>query len=85
MVWGDVGAAGVTKKPPLSKRAKARLARMRRDPFGRLTLEIGRYLETVGWRALVIGNARVQHQAGERQYNYEFVVTFTGGKKKAKP
>lgn len=75
----------MTKKNPLSTREKARLARMRRDPFGRLTLEIGRYLETIGWRALVIGHARVQHQAGERDFNYEFVVKFTGGKKKAHP
>lgn len=70
---------------PLSKRAKARLTRIRRDPFGRLTQEIGRYLETVGWRAIVIGHARVQQQAGERQFNYEFVVKFTGGKKKDAP
>jgi hypothetical protein len=73
----------MTQKKPLSTRAKARLARVRRDPFGRLTLEIGRYLNTIGWQAVVIGGARIQQQAGERQYNYEFVVKFTGGKKNA--
>lgn len=71
----------MTKKKPRSKRAEA-VRYIRRDPFGRLTLEIARYLETVGWRAFVIGNARVQQQAGERKMNYEFVVKFTGGKKK---
>jgi hypothetical protein len=70
-------------KRPLSKRAKARLQKMRRDPFGRLSLEIGKYLETVGWTALVVGNPRIQQQAGEQKMNYEFVVKFTGGKKKA--
>lgn len=72
----------MTKKKPRSKREISRRAFIRRDPFGRLTQEINRYLETVGWRALVIGNARIQQQAGERKFNYEFVVRFTGGKKK---
>lgn len=75
------------KRTRLSKRATARLAEMRRDPFGRLSLEVGRYLETVGWRAVVIGPARVQSgvaplidsdDAGIGRY--EFVVRFTGGK-----
>lgn len=75
----------MTKKQPRSMRAQARLQRIRRDPFGRLTLEIGRYLDAVGWSALVIGRARVQQQPGARKLNYEFVVDFTSGKKKAKP
>lgn len=73
----------MTKKKPLSNRAKARLARIRRDPFGRLTLEIAKYLEHVGWSALVIGHARIQQQPLARKFNYEFVVDFTGGKKKS--
>lgn len=37
------------------------------------------YLSSVGWQALVIGNPRIQHQPGEdRNFNYEFVVRFTG-------
>lgn len=68
------------KKKPLSARAKARLARMRRDPFGRLTLEVGRYLETIGWRALVIGDARIQGFEQPGLGRYEFVVKFTGGR-----
>jgi hypothetical protein len=55
---------------------------MRRDPFGRLTQEINRYLNTVGWSAVVIGRARVQQQPGAREFTYEFVVDFTGGKTK---
>ena len=84
LVQSRLGAAGVKKKKPLSKRAKASLRYIRRDPFGRLTLEIGRYLDTVGWSAFVIGRARVQQQPGARMLNYEFVVDFTGRKKKAK-
>lgn len=68
---------------PLSKRTKARLAHIRRDPFGRLMLEINRYLETIGWSAVVMGGARVQQQPSAAKFNYEFVVDFTGGKKKA--
>jgi hypothetical protein len=70
----------VTKKP-LSKRAKARLARMRRDPFGRLCLEVGRYLETVGWRAVLIGKAQVRGFETKGVGRYEFVVEFSGGRK----
>lgn len=39
------------------------------------------YLSTVGWQALVIGSPRIQHHPGEdRNFNYEFVVRFTGKK-----
>lgn len=68
------------KKKPLSKRAKARLASIRRDPFGRLTLEINRYLGTVGWTALVIGGAQIRGFEKPRMGNYEFCVDFTGGR-----
>lgn len=34
-----------------------------------------------GWNVVVIGSPRVQHQPGECQYNFEFVVRFTGAKK----
>lgn len=51
-------------------------------PFDRLAVAIGAYLETIGWRAIVVGNPRVQQQPTEREFNYEFVVRFTGGKVK---
>ena len=51
-------------------------------PFDRLAVAVGAYLETIGWRAIVVGNPRVQQQPGDRELNYEFVVRFTGGKKK---
>jgi hypothetical protein len=54
----------------------------RRDPFGRLAAALGDYLESVGWSAVVVGRPRVQQQPGASTFNYEFVVSFTGGQKK---
>jgi hypothetical protein len=69
------------KKKPLSARAKARLAKIRRDPFGRLSSEVGRYLETVGWRALIIGSPQIRgFETKPVSRNLEFVVTFSGGR-----
>jgi hypothetical protein len=69
-------------KKSLSKRPKARLQRLQRDPFGRLALALGGYLESIGWRALVVGSPQVR--GGEpgvsRIGHFEFVVTFTGGR-----
>lgn len=60
--------------------AKARLVKMRRDPFGRLSLEIGRYLETVGWRALVVGSPSIYGFEKPGLGHYEFTVQFSGGR-----
>lgn len=49
--------------------------------FEHLAEAIGVYLDAVGWRVLVVGSPRVQHQPGEAEFNYEFVVRFTGGRK----
>ena len=70
-------------KKPLSKRAKARLAKIRRDPHGRIGLEVARYLKAHGWLVLVTGRASVR---GESQTNgkmgrYEFMLEFSGFKK----
>ena len=73
------------KKKPLSKRAKLRLARMRREPIGRLYLEIGRYLETVGWRAVVMGGAQVRGFSDTGFGKFEFVVQFSGGRMQSAP
>lgn len=50
--------------------------------FTRLTSALSEYLEAIGWSALVVGRPRVQQQPHAREFNYEFVVDFTGGKKK---
>lgn len=52
--------------------------------FFTLANAIGAYLDTVGWRALVIGNAEIRgvDRGPEiRVGRFEFVVKFTGGKK----
>lgn len=39
------------------------------------------YLSTIGWQALVVSSPRIQHRPGEdKNFNYEFVVRFTGKK-----
>lgn len=75
----------MAKQKPLSKRAKARLARMRRDPFGRLTLEIQRYLKTVRWEAVVMGTPKISGFEKPGVGNYEFSVSFTGWRLEPKP
>lgn len=70
-------------KSQTSHRAIQRERRMRRDPFGRLCLEINRYLKTVGWNAVIMGNPQVRGDATNRIGNYEFAVRFTGGKLKS--
>jgi hypothetical protein len=46
--------------------------------FDRMAKEVGKFLQTIGWKALVIGIPRVQQQPGELKYNFEFVMRFTG-------
>lgn len=75
------------EQKPLSKRAKARLAKMRRDPHGRVALEVARYLETAGWRVIVSGKTSIRGVEKPRLGHYEFVMEFTGVRivKPAKP
>jgi len=67
------------KNKPLSKRAKARLQRLRRDPFGRFGLALNAYLKSIGWNAVVVGAPQIRGVKTERFGRYEFAVTFTGG------
>jgi hypothetical protein len=48
--------------------------------FNRLADAFSGYLKTIGWSALVVGSPRIQKPPGEREFNYEFVLRFTGGK-----
>lgn len=50
--------------------------------FTRLSTALGEYLETIGWSAVVVGRPRIQQQPLAQEFNYEFVVDFTGGKRK---
>lgn len=55
---------------------------MRREPFGRLGLALQAYLKTRGWSVIVVGNPRIEKPGGSLEFNYEFVLPFTGGEKK---
>lgn len=39
---------------------------------------VAAYLEIHGWTVSVIGGAKVQHVPGEPEFNFEFVLKFTG-------
>jgi hypothetical protein len=70
-----------TRRRRLSPKDVAHRRRLRRDPFGRLAVALGDYLETVGWRAIVVGRHEIRGPDGA-PFNYEFVIKFTGGEKK---
>lgn len=63
----------------MTKKEIAFRRKLRRDPFGRLSLAVGDYLKTVGWTALIVGSPSIRGD-GERLANFEFVVKCTGGK-----
>jgi hypothetical protein len=63
----------VTKKKPFTDTDAA---------FTRLSTALAEYLDAIGWSALVVGRPRIQQQPGALEFNYEFVVDFTGGTKK---
>lgn len=75
--------------------AAQRAARLKRnDPEIKMLEAVGAYLESTGWNCIVAGADRIQ-QAGDvhcsdvhcellnaaREYNFELVIRFTGGKK----
>lgn len=75
--------ASIHRKKPLSTRAKARLQRMRRDPFGRLALAVQTYLQSIGWSVVVVGAPQVRGYCEEGRLtvsHFEFGVRFTGGR-----
>lgn len=41
---------------------------------------VAEFLERREWKVLVIGSPRIQQQPGDLQFNYEFVLKFTGKK-----
>lgn len=75
------------KRKPITRaqRAAARIARLRRDPGWRVSMEIGRYLKTVGWVAVVSGPMQVRGFEKPGLQRYEFVMEFTGGRLKPAP
>jgi len=49
------------------------------DAFNDLAEALGRYLDAIGWTAVVVGSPRIQ-DPDPGDMNYEFVVRFTGGR-----
>lgn len=68
------------KKKPQSKRAKALIAKRRRDPGWRISMEVARYLETVGWRVVITSGLQVRGFEQPGLGHYEFVMQFSGGR-----
>lgn len=44
---------------------------------------VAKYLEQNGWKVLVIGSPSVRHDPGDLEFNYQFVLKFTGKKTNA--
>lgn len=58
--------------------------RVTKKPDGYAMLGVvAKYLEKQGWKVLIIGSPRIEQQFGNRPFNYEFVLRFTGKKKNA--
>jgi hypothetical protein len=39
---------------------------------------VAAFLQSKGWRVVVIGSPRIQKQPTDAEFNYEFVLRFTG-------
>lgn len=47
------------------------------DPLDTLHVAIAKYLESVGWKPVVVGGIKIQQEVFGAKYNYEFVVRLT--------
>ena len=52
----------------------------RREAFNRFAHEVGAYLETVGWRAVVVGSPRIEGVEVAGLGRYRLTVDFSGGR-----
>ncbi len=68
------------KKKPRGDRQRAKRRAMRRDPFGRLAIAVGDYLESIGWSAVVVGTPTIIGEDAGGVGRFQFLVTFTGGR-----
>lgn len=59
------------------KKNKKPKPRSKPDPLR----QIAKYIESQGWRVVVIGPARIQQPLGSREFQFEFVVNFVGSKR----
>lgn len=55
--------------------------REKRAAFVTFSDALAVYLQSIGWNAVVVGRPRIQQEPHAREFNFEFVVEFTGGKK----
>lgn len=63
----------------MSDRQKKRIARMRRDPGGRFSLEVTRYLNSHGWSVLMTTGASI-HGTGKKQA-FDLCIGFVGSRR----
>lgn len=66
------------KRKAMSKRERARRARIRRDPAGRVALTIADYLKGKGWGVVMTTGCRVEQFPSERNGKFRFVTEFLG-------
>ena len=50
----------------------------------KLQKAIGEFIESKGWKVMVIGSMRIEQRNPRTKYNFEFVVGFTGKKRRGK-
>lgn len=73
-----------TPTQPTYTNIRHRKKRAVTKPDGHAMLgSVAKYLEKKGWKVLVIGSPRIEQQPGDLQFNYEFILRFTGKKKDA--
>jgi hypothetical protein len=48
------------------------------DPADAMLTAVADFLKSIGWNVVVIGSPRIQKQPLDHEFNYEFVVRFTG-------
>lgn len=68
--------------------AKKRATRRRQppdpalQPFHELAGAVGKYLESIGWTALVVGNPAILGDDTGGVGRFQLLVTFTGGRRR---
>ena len=53
----------------------------KKDKFCAFANQVGKYLESVGWRAVVVGGVKIV-QESPRKFKYSLMIDSVGGKKK---
>lgn len=65
----------------MTKTEKAWRQKMRRDPYGRLSLAVKDYLATVGWNVVLTSGASIQSASATKPHRFELVIGFVGARR----